>query len=221
MIPILSAFLLALPGPTDLPASFEGEVIALADGDTFTILRTLPDGRKAQVEIRPHKVDCPESYQAYGNRAKDFTADLIFRKVVRVTRAQKSDSHDRMVARVELPDGRVLNDELVRAGFAWVDPRYARGDKALYRLEDEARRAKRGLWADLDTAKPPIPPWEFRKHGAAEAYTGPVIGHRTSKAYHHPGCHGLPATKNQVAFKARAEADAAGYHRCRTCLKGP
>jgi len=59
---------------------------------------------------------------------------------------------------VILPDGRNLNQELVRAGLAWWYRQYARGDGALERLEDEARAARRGLWADRD----PVAPWEFR-----------------------------------------------------------
>jgi micrococcal nuclease len=58
-----------------------------------------------------------------------------------------------------LPDGRNLNQEIVRAGFAWWCRQYARHDKELERLEAEAKGAKRGLWADKD----PMPPWEFRR----------------------------------------------------------
>ena len=57
-----------------------------------------------------------------------------------------------------LPDGRVLNQELVKAGFAWWYRRYAPDDETLVQLEREAREAKRGLWADPD----PLPPWEWR-----------------------------------------------------------
>jgi micrococcal nuclease len=53
-----------------------------------------------------------------------------------------------------MPDGRNLNHEIVKAGFAWWFRRYAPNDEMLKRLEEEARLAKRGLWAD----KNPIPP---------------------------------------------------------------
>jgi endonuclease YncB( thermonuclease family) len=58
-----------------------------------------------------------------------------------------------------MPDGRNLNHEIVKAGFAWWFRGYAPNDEMLKRLEEEARLAKRGLWAD----KNPIPPWEYRK----------------------------------------------------------
>jgi micrococcal nuclease len=60
---------------------------------------------------------------------------------------------------VILPDGRNLNRELVKAGLAWSYRQYARHDRELERLEAEARKAKRGLWADSN----PIPPWEWRR----------------------------------------------------------
>ncbi len=59
---------------------------------------------------------------------------------------------------VLLSDGRSLNHELVRAGFAWWYQRYAPDDETLPQLEREARGAKRGLWAEAE----PVPPWEWR-----------------------------------------------------------
>ncbi len=51
----------------------------------------------------------------------------------------------RTIGEVILPDGRVLNRELVKAGFAWWYRRYAPNDETLAQLEREARRTKRGL----------------------------------------------------------------------------
>lgn len=62
-----------------------------------------------------------------------------------------------------LPDGKVLNQELVREGMCWWYRKYAPHDKELVWLEVEAREAKRGLWADPN----PVPPWEWRKLGRA------------------------------------------------------
>ncbi len=56
-----------------------------------------------------------------------------------------------------VPDGRALNRELVKAGFAWWYRRYAPEDERLKQLEAEARAAKRGLWVDAN----PVPPWEW------------------------------------------------------------
>jgi endonuclease YncB( thermonuclease family) len=86
--------------------------------------------------------------------------DLIcFGKEVTV-KPRGQDRYQRTVAEVILPDGRNLNHEIVKAGFAWWFRRYAPGDETLERLEKEARQARRGLWVDQQSQ---IPPWEYRK----------------------------------------------------------
>ncbi len=51
-----------------------------------------------------------------------------------------------------------VNAEMVRRGMAWVYFKYAK-DKGLYQLEAEARKQRRGLWADNE----PVAPWEWRR----------------------------------------------------------
>jgi micrococcal nuclease len=70
-----------------------------------------------------------------------------------------TDRYGRSIGIVTLPDGRKLNHELVRSGFAWWYRKYAPHDEQLARLEQDARNAKRGLWADAA----PVAPWEFRR----------------------------------------------------------
>jgi endonuclease YncB( thermonuclease family) len=72
--------------------------------------------------------------QAFGSTAKKFTGDLAFGKTVSV-RVRDVDRYHRMVAEITLPDGRVLNHELVRAGLAWWYRKYARTHAELKRLE--------------------------------------------------------------------------------------
>ena len=43
-------------------------------------------------------------------------------------------------------------------GYAWVYRKYSK-DAELLELEAEAKREKRGLWADPN----PIPPWEWQR----------------------------------------------------------
>ena len=69
-----------------------------------------------------------------------------------------TDRYGRTVGEVVLPDGRSLNQELVRAGYAWWYRKYS-DDAVLEALEAEARGARRGLWAELD----PVPPWAWRR----------------------------------------------------------
>jgi micrococcal nuclease len=73
------------------------------------------------------------------------------------------DRYKRTLAEIILPDGRNLNQDLVRAGLAWWYQRYARRETALQDLEQEARDAKRGLWIDPN----PVAPWNWGKAAAA------------------------------------------------------
>ncbi len=134
-----------------LAADFTGRVIGVSDGDTITVLHNGKGER-----IRLHGIDCPEKRQAFGNRAKQFTSNLVFAKTVTV-QAVDRDRYGRTVGVVLLPDGRSLNHELVRAGLAWMYRRYT-NDQSLSDLEEEARVARRGLWADPDA----VPPREWR-----------------------------------------------------------
>jgi hypothetical protein len=186
--------------------------------------------------IRLNGIDAPEKGQAFGNRAKQFTAELAFGQVVQVI-VRDHDRFGRAVADVILPDGSSLNHELVRAGYAWWFRRYST-DRALQALESEARHARRGLWADAE----PVAPWKWRqtqRDGAggspAEAATpparaeaprltttdagGPTIGDRQSRVYHRPDCPGYAsvAPQNRVPFANAAEAEWAGYRVAGNC----
>jgi micrococcal nuclease len=147
ILPILClALLLAAPA-----YGWSGRVCGVTDGDTISVLQ---DGRA--VKIRLYGIDCPEKHQAYGKRAHRFTSDFAFGKDVEV-RPVDRDRYGRLVAWVYV-GARCLNEELLRAGFAWHFKRYSR-DNHLAQLELQARTARSGLWRDPE----PTPPWEFRK----------------------------------------------------------
>ena len=55
-------------------------------------------------------------------------------------------------------DKKHVNAELLKAGLAWHYKQYNK-DSALARLETEARKQRRGLWADPK----PLPPWDWRR----------------------------------------------------------
>ncbi len=115
-------FSLALIASQTLATDFTGRVVGVADGDTITVLHNGKGER-----IRLHGIDCPEKRQAFGNRAKQFTSNLVFAKTVTV-QAVDRDRYGRTVGVVLLPDGRSLNHELVRAGLAWMYRRYTNCD---------------------------------------------------------------------------------------------
>ena len=138
-------------------ADFSGKVVAVKDGDTLEVMK-----EGFAVRVRLYGIDCPEKGQAFGRRAKHFTSDLAFRKMIEV-KERGTDRYGRTIGEVILNDGRSLNRELVRAGLAWWYRRYARTDVTLEALEREAREARIGLWSDAN----PVPPWEWRKERRA------------------------------------------------------
>jgi micrococcal nuclease len=92
---------------------FRGRVVGITDGDTITVLH---NGRAEKMRL--YGIDCPERHQAFGTRARRFTSSLAFGKEVTV-RFRDKDRYRRTVADVILPEGRNLNHELVKAGYAW------------------------------------------------------------------------------------------------------
>lgn len=149
----LSLLFLCLLFTVAAVAQITGKVVGIADGDSFTLLTS--DNK--QLKIRLHGIDCPEKKAPFGQQAKTFTSDLIFGKYVTIKQTAK-DRYRRTVAIVYLPDGRILNEELLKAGMAW---HYRQHDKnpRWSKMEQQARIAKRGLWQ----APHPEPPWEYRK----------------------------------------------------------
>lgn len=133
--------------------SWNGSVVGVLDGDTVDVLRNRHTER-----IRLYGIDCPEKGQAFGRVAKLATSALVFGRPVTV-KPHTTDRYKRVVAEVFLVDGTNLNHQLVKAGWCWWYRKYAPEDTELERLEQDARAAKKGLWADPE----PIPPWEWRK----------------------------------------------------------
>ena len=132
-----------------------GRVVSIAEGDTLTIL----DESKVQHKIRLAAIDAPEKSQAFGNKSKQALSDLCFDKQASIE-VVDTDRYGRTVGEVTCA-GTNANEAMVRSGMAWVYRKYAKAYPGLYKLEDEAKAAKRGLWAESN----PVPPWEWRKLG--------------------------------------------------------
>lgn len=132
--------------------TINGKVVAIADGDTITVLQ-----KRQQHKVRLAEIDTPEKKQPYGNKAKQALSDMVFGKTVTVKQVD-TDRYGRIVGKVYL-DGLYVNAEMVKNGHAWVYRKYAK-DQDLYRLEEHARRQKIGLWALQEDQR--IPPWEWR-----------------------------------------------------------
>ncbi|MGB2819913.1 MAG: thermonuclease family protein, partial [Phycisphaerae bacterium] len=130
-------------------------VVHVVDGDTIDV--DAPDGENACTRVRFWGVDTPETkhphkrVQHFGPEADGFTRSACGGKVVKLEllAGKTRGTHGRLLAYVALPDGRMLNRELIRLGFGYADPRYDHPHKEEFlQLQAEAKEARRGLWKD-------------------------------------------------------------------------
>ena len=132
-----------------------GVVEEVVDGDT---LRVRTSGSAEAVTVRLIGIDAPE--RGHPSLGKEFLSDesashlasLCRGKTVRMEKdAGETDAYDRLLRYVFLapPDGRLLNEEMLRAGMARAYTRfpYSRTD-AFLAAEARARREGKGLWKD-------------------------------------------------------------------------
>lgn len=151
MLTIVMAVIAVLP---QYGWCWHGYVFKVMDGDSLRVKK----GGKVY-EIRLYGIDTPEYGQRYGGKAKRFTKARTYKKTVSI-QDKDVDQYGRIVALVK-SQGRLVNQELVTAGLAWVYPRYCLDTKicnSMQKDEKRARKARRGLWKDTH----PLPPWEWR-----------------------------------------------------------
>lgn len=149
--------MLAIPIPSaaalmsGLSPGGHARVVEVVDGDTVV----LDDGR----EVRLVGTQAPklplgrEGFVAWplAEEAKrELEALVLNRRVELGFGGRRSDSHGRTLAHLHLADGTWVQGEMVRRGFAraytFVDNRALAAE--LLAAEREARRARRGIWAD-------------------------------------------------------------------------
>jgi endonuclease YncB( thermonuclease family) len=140
------------PRPGD-EGVFFGSLLRVTDGDT---LRVKVQG--VAMDFRLSHIDAPEKDQPYGSEARASLLGLVRGQQV-VLVPLDTDRYGRTVADVWV-GSRYVNRELVKNGSAWFYDEFSR-DAALHELEQQARSAKRGLWA-LPVAQR-IEPWRWRR----------------------------------------------------------
>lgn len=147
---------------------FAGRVVAVADGDTLTVL----DADRVQHKVRLAGIDAPEKKQPFGQRSRQHLSALAFSKPVEV-RWRKRDRYGRLIGTVFAPEAactasmceKTVDVSLrqLEAGLAWHYRKYAHEQPSEEReryaaAENVARDARLGLWRDPS----PMPPWEWR-----------------------------------------------------------
>ena len=174
------------------------------DGDTIVL--------KKGTKVRYRGINSPEiphedtPGEPMGWEATRRNRQLVQGRTVRLVQDdEKRDRFDRLLAYVFLPDGRMVNEILVREGLAFIcfSEKGSPFSKRLLAAQREAIDAGRGIWSI-----PPVRP---------EPY---YVGNRKSLRFHRPSCpYGKKMSKsNRIIFKSRSDACKEGFCRCKKCL---
>ncbi len=194
--------------------------VEVKDGDSFILHYQF-----GEIGVRLYGIDAPEWKQDFHDEAKEFTTRFLSEKKLKIEPVDR-DPYGRTVGMVSV-EGRLLNEELVKAGLAWVYPQYCRKSfcEKWSDLQEEARRSKRGLWA----SKNPIPPWEYRqeeKTAASHPKPGrkslfgafaPYHGNTSTRIFHKRGCPHYNCKQCTARFWSRNAALREGYSPCKIC----
>lgn len=127
-------------------------VLEVDDGDTILV-----DMNGAREKVRFIGVDTPETkdprkaVQCFGRAAGEFTKGLIGNSAVRLEADPLNtnrDRYNRLLRYVYLPDGTLVNAEIIRQGygFAYLSFPFTKTDE-FRDLQTEARQQNKGLWS--------------------------------------------------------------------------
>ena len=172
---VLLAIGLLFPSP--VLARERAEVVEIVDGDT---VRVFESGKIRTVRLIG--IDAPE--RSHPSRTKEFLADdaadflasLCGGKIVEMERGEEDlDRHGRLLRYLFLPppDGRLVNREMVRHGYARAYRRFPFSREAEFlEAESVAQREGKGVWRDggMEEAR-----WA-REHGTPSVEVLPLGG---------------------------------------------
>lgn len=139
-------------------------VVKVVDGDTLDI--DIPDVNHDHTRIRLWGIDSPEcksqysSIMYFGPEAAKFAEKLALGKqaTIYLEEHDTRGKYGRLLAYVQLPDGRFLNEVLLAEGFAYADLRFRHSLYQKYKqLESSARRRQEGLWEKVTREQ--LPQW--------------------------------------------------------------
>lgn len=131
------------------------KVTQFVDGDTIEV-----DMNGVNEKIRFIGVDTPETHdprkpvECFGQAASDFTKQLIGSSDVRLEADAintNRDRYKRLLRYIYLPDGRLVNAEIIKEGygFAYLSFPFTKMDE-FRKLEKQAREHGKGLWTNCN-----------------------------------------------------------------------
>lgn len=144
-----------LPAVTSA-STLTGRVVAIADGDTLTLLV----GRQQHV-IKLAAIDAPERYQAWGDRSQTNLSRLALNQMA-VAECFRFDQKGQRLCKLTVNRADIGLAQ-IQSGMAWwsrqeANAQSAEDQSAYSSAELMAKLRRLGLWGDTL----PVPPWEFR-----------------------------------------------------------
>ncbi len=140
-------------------------VVKAIDGDTLDI--DTPDGTFEHTRVRLLGIDAPEinseqfGTMYFGPQAAAAVKEFAFGKAVTIYLDAPNPTrgkYGRLLAYVQLPDGRFLNEVLLTEGFTYADLRFEHSLYNKYKqLESAARNLEKGLWQKVSRNQ--LPEW--------------------------------------------------------------
>ena len=134
------------------------KVIRFKDGDTIVV-----DMQGTPETVRFIGVDTPETHkpntpvQCYGPAASAHTKILIGDSKVRLESdplGTDRDRYNRLLRYVFLPDGRLVNEDLIRNGYGFYYPYFPfTKSQQFSQLQSEAQMLHKGLWANCSPTR--------------------------------------------------------------------
>lgn len=121
------------------------------DGDTISVTMNGQEEKVRMIGVdTPETQDPRKAVQCFGKAASQFTKDLIANNPVRLEADPTNTNRDRygrLLRYVYLPDGRLVNAEIIKQGYGFAYVAFPVQKLEEFRaLEQEARQANRGLW---------------------------------------------------------------------------
>ncbi len=183
-------------------------------------MSVLHGGREEKVFL--YGIKCPKQRENLGPESKRFTLQMVLGRIVDV-KPMLIDGNGRTIAIVNV-DEMVLNEELVRAGLAWVLFQYCRDDSCpiWIKNQEEAQIKKIGLWSAENPPKlsefrrensgNPLPSFSRPKQISEEVH-GDIVTH----IFYDAGSKNYDCPKCIAHFKNKRQALKAGYKPCEEC----
>lgn len=198
--------------------------------DSFALVSRVIDGDTIEIEtgqqLRYIGIDTPERGQCLGDAASDKNKELVLGKKVRLEKdISETDRFGRLLRYVWL-DNVLVNEELVRSGFAKVStfPPDVKYVERFLALEREARAAKKGLWdpnaCPVQGVQSQVPSYPATQ--PANCQIKGNISTKGEKIYHVLGCGSYEKTiineeKGERWFCSEEEAISAGWRKAKNC----